>query len=172
MNWLQRSVWVICTCSHALCVWFKDDTVQACICVWNVQYLAWCISLCCLHEHVFHTTIHQRSDFFFTPAKVLKFFCTRWHCALGCENPPEHWDWIKAHKHHLWSLIDTVFLYFVFTPSGWLCCHGNRSKMGCTSQHAIIRSLPNVSKQRSPRMKLYSESELGRGPYQGQVRIH
>lgn len=106
-------------------------------------YVAPCMSLSCMHEHFTQTYTHNQIS---SPAKVLKFFCTRWHCALGSEKPPEHCDWIKAHKHHLWPLIDTVFLYLDFTPSDWLCCRGNRSKMGCTNPHGVIYFLSDVSK--------------------------
>lgn len=43
-----------------------------------------------------------------SPAKVLQFFALDGTVHM-VDKPPEYCDWIKAHKHHLWSVIDTEF---------------------------------------------------------------
>lgn len=56
--------------------------------------------ICVGPRNFFFQYLKQTRSHFF-PRKGANIFCTRWHCAHGCENTPEYCEWIKAHKHQL-----------------------------------------------------------------------
>lgn len=133
---------------------------------------------------LFESSVHVRcSDtvhaFYYYPCAGGEVLHQMAVCTWASEHLPnagtgsKHTNIICDHLLTLCFVLFWVFCISSSPPSGWLSvAMGTGLKWAAQINTLSFAPLPGVSKQRSPRMTLHSQSELGRGPCRGRARIH